>query len=127
VAEFLELDHRRRSIASVGRGRMIDGFRSCHVGRPCGKPKTIVLRRGGPGERALQGVSARGDSSFSSRPQPFPHLSSRPERSEAEGSAVLVSSPKLRLLGWLSAAPRALNIYCHPERGRCGDRVEGPL
>ena len=26
-------------------------------------------------------------------------------------------APKLRLLGWLSAASRALNIYCHPERG----------
>src|SRR5664280_2282403 len=26
-------------------------------------------------------------------------------------------APKLRLLGWLSAASRTLNIYCHPERG----------
>jgi hypothetical protein len=39
-------------------------------------------------------------------------------------------APKLRLLGWLSAASRALNIYCPPERGRVrhGEpvRVEEP-
>ena len=32
VAEVLELDHRRRSIAGVGRDRVIDSFRSCHGG-----------------------------------------------------------------------------------------------
>ena len=32
VAEILELDHRRRSIAGVCRDCMIDSFRSCHVG-----------------------------------------------------------------------------------------------
>jgi hypothetical protein len=52
VAEVRKLDHRRRSVARVGRGRMIDSFRGCHVGSPCGKPKTIVLRQEGPGEWA---------------------------------------------------------------------------
>ena len=31
MAQILELDHRRRSVAGVGRHRLLDDFRSCHV------------------------------------------------------------------------------------------------